>query len=499
MYSKYSNFIKGISVNLTGRVGVVLTTSAFILFLFFEILRMAGVLTNAYVGLITYLLFPLMFVVGLILIPISWMSYKKNRGMTTSELLNERFDADDVKARGQGSKIFLTIIVFTGINIIFMTGASFRTLKFMDESRFCGTACHSVMGPEWATYQVSPHSRVNCVECHVGEGVDALISSKMSGLRQMVKATLNTYERPVPTPVHTLRPSKETCEKCHWPEKFYGSRLKVITRYESDERTTPKFVTLNMKIDSGKEAGKAGIHWHINSENEVRYASVEDQREDMLWVDVRQEDGTFKRYTNKKFVNRQDKDQWNHARTMDCVDCHNRATHIYEDPKHAIDDRISKGLVDRELPFVKREILAAIKTNYNDKDAALTGIQNHLYGFYRTNYDSMAGSWMEKIDQAVEAAQEIYSRNIHPGMKVEWGTYPNHIGHQRNGGCFRCHNENLVDDQGSAISFDCTLCHSILANGEDEAFKYLEEPSDKDPNFQMHHFLKDEFLKSARK
>ena len=107
-------------------------------------------------------------------------------------------------------------------------------LQFMDEPEFCGTACHSVMNPEWVTYQQSPHARVKCVECHVGEGVGALIDSKLNGMWQMVSVTFDLLERPIPTPVHQLRPARETCEKCHWPDKFYGSRLKTVARYARD-------------------------------------------------------------------------------------------------------------------------------------------------------------------------------------------------------------------------------------------------------------------------
>jgi hypothetical protein len=499
MYRKYINFIRGISVNRTGRLGVILTTSAFVSFLVFEFLRLLGVLTNAYLGLVTYLLFPALFLLGLLLIPIGWYKYRKERKMTTRELLNERFESADVQARGIGSKVFLTILAFTVANVVFITGAGFRTLKFMDQSEFCGTACHKVMSPEWTTYQLSPHARVKCVECHVGEGMTALINSKLSGLRQMIKATFNTYERPIPTPVHQLRPARETCEKCHWPEKFYGQRMKTIARFDSDKTSTRRYTTLNLKIDTGKSATKSGIHWHIAKENEVRYASIGDQRIDMLWVEVRQEDGSFKRYINQKYAHLANDDskekEWNHVRTMDCVDCHNRATHIYEDPSHAIDDRMDKKMVNRDLPYAKREILAAISINYSDREAAMKGITYHLQGFYRRNYPNIAGQHMKKIDQMVTVAKEIYNRNIHQIMKIEWGTYPNFIGHNHGDGCFRCHNENLRDNLGNILPYDCTLCHSIISYGEETPFQYLEEPNKKSPNYKMHKMLRDEFFK----
>ena len=70
MFRKYINFMRGLSVNRTGQIGIILTTSAFICFIFFELLRLIGVFTNAYLGLITYMLFPALFMVGLVLIPL---------------------------------------------------------------------------------------------------------------------------------------------------------------------------------------------------------------------------------------------------------------------------------------------------------------------------------------------------------------------------------------------------------------------------------------------
>ena len=77
MKKKYLNFIRGVSINKTGKTGVVLATSSFVAMIFLELLRVAGVLTNTYIGLITYLLLPTLFVIGLVFIPFGWMKYGK--------------------------------------------------------------------------------------------------------------------------------------------------------------------------------------------------------------------------------------------------------------------------------------------------------------------------------------------------------------------------------------------------------------------------------------
>ncbi len=493
MIDKYLNFIRCVSIKWYGTLGVILTTSSFITMVLLEFFRLIGSLTNAYIGLVTYMALPILFVLGLILILIGWYRLKQETGKNIQELLALRYSDDDIKGGFYGSRIVKTVIIFSLINIIFLSSVFLNMFSFMDKAEFCGTACHSVMNPEWVTYKQSPHSRVNCVECHVGEGVDALVSSKMNGIWQMISVTFDLLERPIPTPVHQLRPAPETCEKCHWPDKFYGNRLKSIVTYASDEKSTVAYTTLNMKIDAERTAGKAGIHWHIADENEVRYAYADEKRTKIVWVEVKQPDGSFKRYNNSQFVGSEIID----SRSMDCVDCHNRATHIYEDPDKAIDTRIRKGLLSRELPFLKREALGAIIAGYADNKAAMEGIANHLYHFYRTNYPKLVISKMTEIDAAVKTLQDIYNRNIHHGMKIGWGAYPSHIGHaNETNGCFRCHNSYLKNDEDESIGYDCTLCHSILADEQNQPFKFLLMPDTLDPNYQMHRYLQQEFINS---
>jgi len=369
----------------------------------------------------------------------------------------------------------------------------------MDHAHFCGTACHSVMNPEWTTYQQSPHARVECVECHVGEGVGALVDSKINGVWQMISASLKLYDKPIPTPVHNLRPARETCEKCHWPEKFLGNRVVNKVHYQFDEKSTPKYTTLMMKVGSGGHGVEAsGSHWHVDETNEVRYASIDDKREEMVWVELRQKDGSFKKYTNDKIHIQQVEES--SVRTMDCVDCHNRATHIYEESDVAIDERLRIGLASTDLPFIKNTIYSAITSSYPDRIKAKKGISAYIRNFYRRQYSDLYEKNIEEVEKAVTVAVSIYERNIHPGMNISWGSYPTHLGHRDGNGCFRCHNPYMKDEEGVSISMDCTLCHSILAVDEDEPFKYIKiiEGSDLSGQSEMHRYLQQEFIETSK-
>ncbi len=494
MTGRFLNLMRGLSAHWLGKLGVALVTSSFLLFIFLELLRMLGLLTNAYMGLITYMTLPLLFILGLIMIPIGWWRTLKRTGLSSRQLLERRFPARELEANIYGSGVVGTILLLTVLNLLFLGGGSARMLHFMDGAEFCGTACHSVMGPEWATYQASPHAHVDCVECHVGEGAQALIDAKLNGLWQIVSASFDLYERPIPTPVHQLRPARETCEKCHWPEKFYGDRLKVIEHFAADETNTATFSTLSLKVGSG--TGETGsIHWHVAPENEVRYASVEDERKEMIWVEWLQPSGEWKRYENQRRLGEPTGDE--HARTLDCVDCHNRATHIYEDPDAGLDARFASGELDPDLPYLKREALGAILSNWSGVEAARDGVANAIRSFYRKEYPELSISKMASIERAVESLQGMMARNIHPGMNIGWGDYESHLGHEAGGGCFRCHNESMVDEAGQSIRYDCTLCHSILAQESSEPFRYLMPLDEKDPEREQAEYLRREFLRSG--
>ena len=497
MRLKYLYFIKCASANWVSRLGVALTTSTFIVFLFMEILRFLSIITNAYVGLITYLIFPTLFAVGLLLVFIGWRILFKQSNKRDAELLAEKCSGDGLKEGVWRSKLMRTIGMLTLINILFLGAAGIRALNYMDTPSFCGTACHKVMNPEWVAYQASPHARVECVECHVGEGVGALIDSKINGAYQIISLAFSLYEKPIPTPVHNLRPARETCEKCHWPDKFLGSRLKTITHYDFDQMSTPKYTTLNLKIGSGQEGLDSGIHWHIAEKNQLRYLPFDEKRFKIIWVEVRQPDGGFKHFNNNRLLHRSGDEQLP-VRVLDCIDCHNRATHIYENPEYAIDDVIDKGLLMHNIPFIKREGLAAITKNYPDKARGTKMIRIRLENFYRDNYPQFSGSNSARIDSIIEVLQAIYHRSIHPGMEIEWSSYPNHIGHRNSPGCFRCHNSNMVDETGKSISNECTLCHSILAFDSDEPFKHLLPLDEKESEYPMRKYLKEEFTKNYR-
>ena len=131
------------------------------------------------------------------------------------------------------------VVLFSVGSVVFLflsALGAYKSYHYTESVGFCGKLCHRIMEPEYTAYQHSPHARVTCAECQVGTGANWYVKSKLSGLYQVYAAMTNNYPRPIPTPVENLRPARETCEECHWPQKVYGKQQRKEIYYLPDEK-----------------------------------------------------------------------------------------------------------------------------------------------------------------------------------------------------------------------------------------------------------------------
>ncbi|HNT87978.1 MAG TPA: cytochrome C, partial [Candidatus Hydrogenedentes bacterium] len=287
-------------------------------------------------------------------------------------------------------------------------------------------------------------------------------------VRQVVAVTLDTFSRPIPSPVRELRPSKETCEECHWPAKFTGDRIRVIPKYLEDEENSLIHSVLLMHIGGGHGGGH-GIHsWHIDPSKTTTYLPLDEQRQEIGIVRVTEADGTVTEYRASGLELTEEEVAKAEFRTMDCIDCHNRPTHIFHAPAQAVDLRMASGGIDPSLPYVKRVGVEALEAAVGEP-GDLDRIAAHVRDFYARDYAELAEQQRGTIDKAVEELQGIYKRNVFPDMKVTWNTYPNNLGHNDDfPGCFRCHDDSHESKTGQTIRGDCSLCHTLLAWDEED-------------------------------
>ncbi len=454
------NFLASITRNGISLAGTALALASLILIISLFFIQQLGFEGGPYLGILTFLVLPGLCVLGLIMIPVGSLLWRRRmHGVAGSEEMPilPVFDFNDPRTRRW-------LLIFTGIttiNIVVLAGATYKGVEEMESVEFCGLACHSVMEPEYTAHERSPHSRVACAECHIGPGASWFVKSKLDGTWQLIAVAFNLYPRPIPTPLHDLRPARDTCEQCHWPTKFVGDRLRIRKHYKEDEANTELTTALLLRVGSGDPGGSSGIHWHVDPNVTIRYRSDE-SREEIYDVEFTDADGKLTHFSDRKAP--EEGGVW---RTMDCVDCHNRPTHIYQPPATAIDDAISAGLIDRSLPYVRREGLRIIDAKYSSHEEARQKIGEQLEQYYAENYPDVAQQDADKINAAAKALGDAYSVNVFPGMQVWWDTYPNHIGHDQSPGCFRCHNRRMRSEDRKQIPSDCDTCHVILAEKEE--------------------------------
>jgi nitrate/TMAO reductase-like tetraheme cytochrome c subunit len=450
--------------NWISLIGGAVTSAAAIVLVGFWVVNFFGHggSSNPYLGIVFDLFLPGLFVFGLILIPIGiWL--RRRRLLAAGEIPSiypQSTLKDPVFRRG-----IEIVLVATFVNFVIVGTASYRGISYMDSPNFCGQSCH-VMAPQWAAYQVSPHSHVACVECHIGTGLSAAVQAKVNGTKQLIEVTLHDYPTPIRASLSVLRPARATCEECHSPTHFVGEKLLIETMYGDDEKNsiTRDILALHLGgVDSLSH--QSGIHGHHLDRYE--YIATDATNQTIIAVSKHNPDGSVTQFISA---------DWKGpiagvTRQMDCMDCHNQATHIFQTAEDAVDEAMLDGSPDPALPFVHKKGMELIQTEYRSQAEAGTKIAAGLEDFYRTQYPAVWNGQRGQVEAAAKTLVAIYDRNVFPDMKVTWGTYPNGMGHSAPGhnpspGCFRCHDGNHTSKDGKTITNDCSVCHNLLAVDE---------------------------------
>jgi nitrate/TMAO reductase-like tetraheme cytochrome c subunit len=452
--------------------GAVIATGSLFAFLLLFANDLIAEHSNPYVGILAYVVAPGFLVLGLALIAVGvWRHHRRLRKMTPGTL-PQALIIDLSRPRDQ--KVAAVFVACSVFFLLLTAIGSQRTYHYTESVQFCGQACHQPMKPEFTAYLNSPHARIACTECHVGPGATWYVKSKINGVRQLYCTLTDKFDRPIKTPIRNLRPAQDTCEQCHWPQRFVGDLDRTYSHFLADETNTAFSVRLSLHVGGGdsNHGPVGGIHWHMNIANKVEYVATDDQRQTIPWVRFTDAQGVVTEFRTKDF---KDDPAKHTVRKMDCMDCHNRPAHHFRTPNAAVDLAMSVGHIDPTLPWVKSNVVATLVQPYATEPEALEKIAGTL----RARYPQAA-----KVDSLIGVVQDIYKKNFFPEMKADWRAYPNHIGHKDWAGCFRCHDGKHKSADGQRIikASDCNSCHTILAQGNGLE---LERLSSKGHNF-MH-------------
>jgi hypothetical protein len=417
------------------------------------------VVTSPYMGILTYLVAPAFLVAGLLLVVIGvgW-EWRRRHHLAPGEVpRHPRIDFNLPRHR----RIFITVSVVTFVFLLMTALGSYRTYHFTESVQFCGTTCHKLMIPEYTAYKNSPHARVTCVQCHIGEGAEWFVKAKVSGSYQVYATLANKYPRPIPTPVHNLRPAQDTCEACHWPQKFYGNAERVNQHYMADDANSPLTIRLLMKIGGGDptHGQVGGIHWHMNTGNKVEYIASDEARQVIPWIRVTDRAGKVTIFETSDKPLKPEQVAAATPRRMDCIDCHNRPAHNYQPPAKSVNISMMTGRISTNLPAIKKNAVEVLTSLYDSTPEAMEKISAKLNEKYKSHGDQ------KLVKEAVDEVKAIYSQNFFPEMKVQWRAYPSNLGHTIFPGCYRCHDGKHKSRDGQMISHDCRSCHIILSQG----------------------------------
>jgi len=462
----WARLIYYLSQNTLSLIGVVLTTSSAVTLVGFWIYDfMLPGPPHPYVGILLFLILPGVFLLGLMLIPAGILARRQK--LRAAGELPSIYPAIDLRMpMVRNGLLFLGVATF--LNIMIFGFASYQGVSYMDTTTFCGQTCHTVMAPEFSAYQNSPHSRVECVQCHIGPGAGWFVRSKLSGLRQVFAVTFKTYSRPIPSPVKYLRPARETCEQCHWPQRFTGDKFLTKTNYKDDEKNTAMTTAVLLKVGGRTWQGSVGIHGrHLDAGSRIRYISIDEQRQVIPVVYYTDDKGKTVEFVSTDIKSTKEQLAKGENRAMDCIDCHNRPTHAFELPESAVDSRMSTGLISPDLPYIRKKAVELLKADYPDRETAKSRIAEGVTSYYRTTFPEVYNTKRALVEQAADNVAGIYMRNVFPEMKVGWGVHPNNIGHNDFPGCFRCHDGSHTSADGQTITNDCSACHNLLAVQEE--------------------------------
>jgi nitrate/TMAO reductase-like tetraheme cytochrome c subunit len=411
---------------------------------------------NPYLGIFTYIVAPIFLITGIVLTFFgAWA--QRRWAIKHAATVPDKWRLD---FSNRSQRRYLSVFAVGALGFIMLSAfGSYQTYQYAESVQFCGAVCHSAMNPEFTTYQHGAHARVACVDCHVGAGISAAVRAKLNGTHQLIAFTLNNYHKPIDTPVKNLRPARDTCEKCHWPQKFHGNVDVSFDHYLSDKKNTPYTVRMLLHVNSGHPGSPAGgIHWHVSPDALVEYYAADEKRQDIVWMRVtNKKDGTSRIYRNEEFKGEPPAGS---IREMDCIDCHNRPAHVFPTANEAVERSMTDGALSTKLPNIKRSaVQAMLQKDITSSDGAPQKIAEFLTAKYKDS---------PELPAAITEVQRIYTQSIFKERKADWRIYPSNIGHKDWPGCFRCHDDKHKTATGETVrASDCTSCHSIIAQGKD--------------------------------
>lgn len=455
--SRWTHRLAAVTRHPVSFAGAVLATVCAAVFLVLLVLSWFGRSLGPYIGLLTFVALPAGFVLGLLLLPVGLWWGRASRPLPVIDLGDPRW-----------RHRLLVVAALTVLNLALVSVATYEGVHVLESNAFCGTACHEVMEPQATAFRASPHAAVGCADCHVGAGAEAFFAAKLNGASQLAAVLTGDVPRPIPPPPGPRAHGSETCTDCHDPAAWVGDRLAVFPHTLPDDANKAVTSVLWLHVGGARGDGFEGIHWHADPRRQVRYRTDDDSRAlEIQVVEVVEADGTSRRWTRPRWTRPEEPvdagdEGW---RTLTCSGCHNRVGHPFAEPGQALDAAFEDGRLPREVPDLRR-LSETVLAGAEVRD----GVAAALAALYAEERPEVAREQAAALDRAGKVLGELHAANVFPAMGLGWGFYPDHRGHERSPGCFRCHDDSLTEEAtGEVLAQDCFgACHVPVAMEEED-------------------------------
>ena len=337
--------------NVVTLIGAAIAAISFGLILFLMVLELFATNPKPYMGIIAFVILPAFLLVGLAIAGVGMMrEHRRERAGKPHGLHLPVVDLNSPRQRTAFSFVAAGGVLL----LLFSAFGSFKAYEYTDSdavlrdnvSHGDGAGIHGVpvLAARTGRLRQMPY-RIRSRLVRAIEGV-----GELSGLCDAVQQISATH-------------SRRRSRTCALHRKHANSVTGRNTSSARSFRNTPTFFPTKrthrgrsnfcLKIGGGNvEAGPtSGIHWHMNISNEITYLPSDSTRQVIPWVRSKRPDGTIVIYKSTEVSVSDSELAAGPVRRMDCIDCHNRPTHVYRPPKPLLDQALSLGWIDSTLPW----------------------------------------------------------------------------------------------------------------------------------------------------
>jgi len=159
-----------------------------------------------------------------------------------------------------------------------------------------------------------------------------------------------------------LRPARDTCEECHWPQSFVGNLDRTFNYFQSDASNSPYSIRLLLKIGGSdpRQGPVGGIHWHnLPATGGIRRHRRRAPENSVGACDRRQWQGH--RFQDEEFHQRHFQNGTAHDGLHGLSQ---RPSHRYLSPEKAVNQQMALGHIDPSIPWIKTNAVYILTRPY---------------------------------------------------------------------------------------------------------------------------------------